>query len=424
MKLPVFCVLLLPTMSFASDGVLEINQTCAVITGCFSGDEAGLPVTIDGSADRSYRLTSDLTVPDENTDGILVSTDDVGIDLNNFAILGPGTCSGVPLVCPLMGTGSGVEVSSQFNRGISVKNGSISGMGFYGVLLGDQGEAMNLRVRWNSFGIQTGLGSTVSGSTVYQNQRDGIRAASSSVSGNAVYLNGDAGILGFVGSTISSNTVRANEAEGISAGNGSVVAGNSVFNNGLEGIEGGTGCTVKDNTVHSNTGDGINGGEGSVVVGNSVFSSGGEGVEGGIGCGIKDNTIRSNTGGGILVGDACVISGNSISGSGGNGIDGGGGCSIKNNSVQGNTGDGILALGGSFIAGNSVTANGGNGIDVRQRSAVQSNTIRNNTGFGLDAGVKVGYRANVIGQNTAGPVTGSPNNLGENLCENPTPACP
>ena len=30
----------------AVDGVLEINQACAVHTGCFSGDDPGLPVTI------------------------------------------------------------------------------------------------------------------------------------------------------------------------------------------------------------------------------------------------------------------------------------------------------------------------------------------------------------------------------------------
>ena len=76
----------------------------------------------------SYRLTSPLTVPNENTDGIVVSTSDVGIDLNNFAILGPVTCSGIPLVCtPASGTGSGVMIGSLGTfPNISVKNGSIA----------------------------------------------------------------------------------------------------------------------------------------------------------------------------------------------------------------------------------------------------------------------------------------------------------
>ena len=82
-------LVLLAPFGLANDGVLEINQACAVNTGCFPGDTGGFPVTIDGSAGRSYRLTSDLTVPSADTSGIVVTISDVGIDLNNFAILGP-----------------------------------------------------------------------------------------------------------------------------------------------------------------------------------------------------------------------------------------------------------------------------------------------------------------------------------------------
>jgi len=32
--------------ALASGGVLEINQSCAVNTGCFTGDSAGFPVEI------------------------------------------------------------------------------------------------------------------------------------------------------------------------------------------------------------------------------------------------------------------------------------------------------------------------------------------------------------------------------------------
>ena len=35
-----------PMAASASDGVLEINQTCATQTGCFPGDSAGFPVTL------------------------------------------------------------------------------------------------------------------------------------------------------------------------------------------------------------------------------------------------------------------------------------------------------------------------------------------------------------------------------------------
>ena len=44
--------------------MVEINQACALSTGCFSGDTAGFPVTIDGTAGPSYRLTgAHVTLP-------------------------------------------------------------------------------------------------------------------------------------------------------------------------------------------------------------------------------------------------------------------------------------------------------------------------------------------------------------------------
>lgn len=44
----------------------------------------------------SYRLTSNLIVPDESTDGILDSANDVGLDLNDFAIMGSVIHAGAP----------------------------------------------------------------------------------------------------------------------------------------------------------------------------------------------------------------------------------------------------------------------------------------------------------------------------------------
>ena len=50
--------------AIASDGVLEINQTCAVQTGCFSGDVAGFPVTISTSGSYLSRPPRQLTHSD------------------------------------------------------------------------------------------------------------------------------------------------------------------------------------------------------------------------------------------------------------------------------------------------------------------------------------------------------------------------
>ena len=43
-------LLALARPALATDGVAEINHTCAAQTGCFRGDTAGYPVTIDGTA--------------------------------------------------------------------------------------------------------------------------------------------------------------------------------------------------------------------------------------------------------------------------------------------------------------------------------------------------------------------------------------
>ncbi len=241
--LPVYALLLLALAgpAVAVDGVLEINETCAVSTGCFSGDTAGYPVTIGGSAGRSYRLTGDLIVPDVNTTGIRVSTSSVTIDLNGFEIV-RFACVGVTTNCTLVGinaTGIGVNGRGILNRGNSVKNGSITGMGSIGVALGDQAQVSGLRVRWNrTNGISTGAGSTVSGNTAYQNGNFGIRASrGSTVSGNSVYQNSD---------------------DGISVGDASVVSDNSVYQNGGDGIVARSGSTVSGNAVHFNSGYGLN----------------------------------------------------------------------------------------------------------------------------------------------------------------------
>ena len=63
--------MLVPSLSFASDGLLEINQACVSTGGC-AGDEPGYPVTITGQAGRSYLLTSDLSLTDPTAYAIYV----------------------------------------------------------------------------------------------------------------------------------------------------------------------------------------------------------------------------------------------------------------------------------------------------------------------------------------------------------------
>jgi parallel beta-helix repeat protein len=287
----------LASPALAVDGVLEINQACAVNTGCFSGDAAGLPVTI--TAAGSYRLTGNLTVPDENTDGITVSANDVGIDLNNFAIIGPVTCtSGAPLTCShASGMGSGIERTSSSVRGTSVKNGSITGMGNYGVYLGHQAEVTNLRVRWNRLdGVFVGTSSTVSGNKARSNGDTGISAGSgSTVSGNTAYDSGDEGIQVDTGSMVSGNAARINGGDGIQGSSGSTVSGNAAYDNGADGIQVHNGSTVSGNTVRGNTGYGLNFTGSDAAYSENVISNNTAGTINGSAVQLGQNACDGNT---------------------------------------------------------------------------------------------------------------------------------
>lgn len=231
-----FLSVMLANAAVASNGVQEINQTCAVRTGCFAGDAAGFPVTI--SAAGSDRLTSNLVVPNENTSGITIGISDVSVDLSGFSISGPVVCNGLTAVCtPSSGTGSGVASTSPSFSAHSVRNGIVSGMGSYGVsLTGAQGEVTNLRARSNRLhGISVSWGSTVSGNTSHSNVAHGIET----FPGCAVFGNSTRSNDGFGLSLGSQSGYRENV---ISANLGGTVAGTALVNLGNNACNGSTTC--------------------------------------------------------------------------------------------------------------------------------------------------------------------------------------
>ena len=300
--LPLF-VLALATPALATDGVLEINQTCAVETGCFPGDAPGFPVTADGSAGKSYLLTSDLTLPDANTTGVEMGSD-VALDLNNFAIVGPVVClvgSGGLECDPAGGSGSGVTASPTGSTA-SVKNGTITGMGADGVALCSlRCEVSNIHVRSNGRdGIAVGVNSKVTGSTAIRNGRSGIRAGSgSTLAVNTVSGNGDDGIAIGEGSTITGNTSYQNYGDGIDLGPGSSVVGNTASENQGDGIAANVAATLSQNTAYGNWGDGISTLEGATVSDNTVYGNRGDGVQAGSGSNVSRNGVRQNFGYGL-----------------------------------------------------------------------------------------------------------------------------
>src|SRR5215208_4396598 len=71
--------------ALAADGPVIITQAKALAGNVTPGDAPGFPVTI--SASGSYRLGSDIKVA-EGRNGIVVTTFDVTIDLDGFALDG------------------------------------------------------------------------------------------------------------------------------------------------------------------------------------------------------------------------------------------------------------------------------------------------------------------------------------------------
>lgn len=329
----------MPSEVRAGEGVIELNQTCAVQTGCFSEDAPGFPITIDSGAPRNFQLASDLVVPNQNTTAISVSIDDVTIDLAGFTIRGPAVCSGPLGGCtPSTGSGSGIRRLFTSVRSTTVMNGNVVGMGEIGLLLGDEAVVVGVRARFNrGTGIWVGDGSAVTDSFAYLNGATGIQQTggqgariernaaywnvgagivsdgSSIVTGNNAYENGFTGIAVGVGSIVSGNRSRANGGTGISANDGSSLEGNSAIQNHHSGIDSGFSSRVSNNVVLENGDNGINVGSGSVVEGNAVRGN----VRIGLSLG-SQTTYRGNTIGahpqGTVTGSGVDMGGNSCAG--------------------------------------------------------------------------------------------------------------
>ncbi len=226
-----------PGSALAVDGVVEINQARALKGGVTPGDTPGFPVTL--SVSGSYRLTSNLTVPDANTDGIFVSADEVSIDLNGFAILGPVTCSGGPPVTACSASGNGIGIDGAGFNGITVTNGKVRGVGLYGIDLGKAAQVTGVTVRWAGNSGIVIAGGTVSGCVLEENRFSGafLVTFASLFSGNVVRGNGTVGLFAQAPTSITANTIEQNGNDGIVAEQGSTILGNTIGTNTSFGIE-------------------------------------------------------------------------------------------------------------------------------------------------------------------------------------------
>lgn len=241
----------------AVDGAIEINQACAAGPGCFPGDAAGFPVTIGGRG--SYRLTSNLTAPDQDTTVIAIAVGGVTLDLNGFTIAGTGDYGLPPsTTCSGTGNGSGVSASSD---SVVVSNGLIVGMGRHGVSLTSNSRVERVFVNnCCGSGILVGSGSLVRESVVSENLGNGIvTGAATRVSACIAAGNGVSGIASVSNTRVS-------------------VEGCIATGNGVDGIAGGPQSAVSDSITTGNLDDGIALFGSAQVVESVAFSNGDRGI--------------------------------------------------------------------------------------------------------------------------------------------------
>lgn len=239
-------IILTAVPAFAVDGVILIDQNRAMAGNVTPGDTPGFPVTI--SATGSYRLSGNLVVPDANTTAIFVTSnaDAVTIDLNGFSILGPVTCSINPTTCTSFATdssifGPGTGIRSDVNGALTVRNGSIVGMGRFAL-------------------FQTGGAYTIIENVhARENGRGGIWPSIGMVINSVVSTNGGDGItmnLGLIRGTIATR----NAEDGIvSTGQALNVQESQVTHNGGFGINLTSSGAVGASLIQGNLGGAIDG---------------------------------------------------------------------------------------------------------------------------------------------------------------------
>jgi len=253
----------------AGDGAYEINQAC-IDTGCFPGDTASFPVTI--TTPGTYRLSSNLTVPDISTGAIVVQANDVSIELGGFRIVGPITCAGTPTTCTPVVSGSGavgIDGWLYAPTNLVVRNGSIVGMGT-GLLLSYDGRAEGVKAMQNGdAGIRARSGAAVVNSTGTANGHIGIEGGL--IDGCTVSRNPQYGLATQGGGSVVRNVVvQGNTGYGMYLTSGTSIVGASVSGNDV-GILSLGGAQVVDSVFKNNTLFAIQNTQGTLAVGRSTF---------------------------------------------------------------------------------------------------------------------------------------------------------
>jgi hypothetical protein len=174
----------------------------------------------------SFVLVKDLY--SEGQDCLTITSNNLTLDLDGFAVVGAGTGRGI--------------IASASVQGVTVRNGTVRGFAI-GVSLG-------------------GSGNLVEDVRVENNTDTGMFLGASSIADHVVVQgNWQYGAILSTANTFKNSSVRANgntpASVGLSAGPGSTIAGNTIWANTGTGLFGSTGGTVIGNTVTETVGIGM-----------------------------------------------------------------------------------------------------------------------------------------------------------------------
>jgi parallel beta-helix repeat protein len=203
-----------------------------------------VPENIDWPA--SVKFAGTLICSSTTTNGITVNADDVTIDMDGHALVGPGTNSH-----------HGIYQATT-RRNLRVHNGKVvewGGIHKAGVrACGKNNQFDHIQAATNDEGIFAGTGSTISDCSAYNNSDIGIYAGTgSTISDCSAYNNSDIGIYAGNGSTISGCTASSNTGDGIQTNYDNRIDSNHVTDNGCGIDVDGTGNLVIRNSASGNT---------------------------------------------------------------------------------------------------------------------------------------------------------------------------
>lgn len=296
---------------------------------------SSLPFTINTPG--SYYLTGNLTGT-AGQNGIVVTAEDVTIDLNGFRLSGPGE--------------NGIVGTAR----TTVRNGGVNG--------------------WSQTGVFAAGGALIENVHASNNANRGIAVAGASIVRSCTVL--------------SSGTVAA--GRGISAGSGTLISNcvvSGTSGSGAAAIRTDNGCKVIDCLVRDNDatgGFGIFVGSGCAVIRCEVSIN--VGTAAGISIAndgkVLDSVVANNGGAdnhGITANSRVLISGCTSTANGGDGIRVSARCVVSNNMVGDNLGDGIDVIDRqNRIEGNNAVGNDLIGFKANTAGSIENLFLRNSAG--------------------------------------------